>query len=191
MVSLKALIAAYEPTVLIGTSGQPGAFHEALVRDMAAHVPRPVILPMSNPTANSEAVPADLLAWTDGRALVATGSPFEPVEVGGRKVHVGQGNNVFVFPALGLGSLLAGARGVSDDMITCASHSLAAQLTDAELERGLLYPDVSRLREITAVGAAAVCAEAFEGGLATAAAPEDFAVAARDAMWAPDYPTFL
>jgi len=189
--TLEAVVAGYRPTVLIGTSGQPGAFHEQVVRSMAAGVEAPVILPMSNPTANSEAVPEDLLAWTDGRALVATGSPFAPVQHGGRTVHVGQGNNVFVFPALGLGSLLAEATEVSDDMITRAADALAGQITEDELERGLLYPDVSRLREISAVSAAAVCEEAFASGLARAERPADFAAAARDAMWTPDYPTFI
>lgn len=189
--SLEHLVKRYRPTVLIGTSGQPGAFHESLVRAMAAAVERPVILPMSNPTSNCEAVPADLLRWTDGRVLMATGSPFQPVEYRGRTVHVGQGNNVFVFPALGLGSLLAGAREVSDEMITRAAHVLAEQITDEELGRGLLYPDVTRLREITAVAAAAVCAQAHEQGLASAEPPADFFAAARDAMWTPDYPTYV
>lgn len=189
--TLETVVANYRPSVLIGTSGQPGAFHEQVVRAMAAAVEVPVIMPMSNPTANSEAVPEDLLAWTDGRALVATGSPFAPVEHGGRTVHIGQGNNVFVFPALGLGSLLAEAAEVSDDMITRAADALAGQITEDELARGLLYPDVSRLREISAAGAAAVCEEAYAGGLARAERPADFAAAARDAMWTPDYPSFV
>jgi malate dehydrogenase (oxaloacetate-decarboxylating) len=189
--SLEAVVAGYRPTVLIGTSGQAGAFHERLVRTMAAAVTAPVIMPMSNPTSSSEATPADLVAWTDGRALMATGSPFAPVEHGGRTIHIGQGNNVFVFPALGLGTLLAESGEVSDAMITRAAHALAQQVTDAELERGLLYPDVGRLREITAASAAAVCAEAFERGLARAERPDDLEAAARAAMWSPDYPSFI
>jgi malate dehydrogenase (oxaloacetate-decarboxylating) len=189
--SLESVIANYRPTVLIGTSGQPGAFHEHLVRTMAAAVAMPVIMPMSNPTANSEAAPADLVAWTDGRALIATGSPFAPVTHRGRTIHIGQGNNVFVFPALGLGALLAHASEVSDDMITRAANALASQVTDAELERGLLYPDVSRLREITAVSAATVCAEAFERGLARVERPDDLEATARTAMWNPEYPSFI
>ncbi|MEZ5560013.1 MAG: NAD-dependent malic enzyme [Pseudomonadales bacterium] len=189
--SLDALVAAYKPTVLIGTSGQAGAFHEQMVKTMAAAVPEPVILPMSNPTSNSEAVPEDLIHWTEGRALVATGSPFKPVDFGGRSIAIGQGNNVFVFPALGLGTLLAGARIVSDGMITKAAKTLAGQVTDAELARGLLYPDIDRLREITARCAAAVCEEAFDEGIATAERPADFLQAASDAMWWPEYPTFV
>jgi malate dehydrogenase (oxaloacetate-decarboxylating) len=189
--SLEDVVAGYRPTVLIGTSGQPGAFHEQLVRAMAKAVPVPVIMPMSNPTANSEAIPADLIEWTDGRALIATGSPFAPVQHGGRTIHIGQGNNVFVFPALGLGSLLADAGEVSDAMITRAADALARQVTDADLERGMLYPDVGRLREVTPVTAAAVCAEAFESGLARAERPANLEAAVRDAMWSPEYPTFI
>lgn len=189
--ALEDVVAGYRPTVLIGTSGQPGAFHESLVRSMAKSVLRPVILPMSNPTANSEAVPADLLRWTAGRALVATGSPFDPVEVDGRTVHIGQGNNVFVFPGIGLGSLLAQASEVSDEMITRAAYALAEQITDEELARGLLYPAVTRLREITAHAAAAVCRQAVEQGLARTEPPADYLAAARDAMWSPEYPSFV
>jgi malate dehydrogenase (oxaloacetate-decarboxylating) len=189
--SLEAVVRQFEPTVLIGTSGQAGAFHEALVRQMASRVAQPVIFPLSNPTANCEAHPADLIRWTDGRALVATGSPFEAVTYGERTIHIGQGNNVFVFPAIGLGALLAGARAVSDDMISQAAQALADQVRAADLARGLLFPDIQRLREITAVCAAAVCEQAYREGLATRAAPGDFLAAARAAMWTPDYPTFL
>lgn len=189
--SLAAVVARYAPTVLIGTSGQPGAFGEALVRQMTRNCAVPVILPLSNPTANCEARPEDLQRWTDGRALVATGSPFAPVEYGGRTIHVGQGNNVFVFPAIGLGALLAGARKVSDAMISASAASLAGQVTDAELARGQLYPDIGRLREITAVGAAAVCEQAYREDLATHPAPADFVAAAKAAMWTPDYPAFV
>lgn len=188
--SLAAVVQAYGPTVLIGTSGQPGAFDEALVRAMAAQVSTPLIMPMSNPTANSEAIPADLIRWTEGRALVATGSPFDDVEYEGRTIRVGQGNNVFVFPALGLGALVAGAAEVSDEMITRAAGALAEQVTEEELQSGLLYPDVGRLRSIIAQSAGAVCEAAFEQGLARAPRPEDCRAAAREAMWTPDYPTF-
>jgi malate dehydrogenase (oxaloacetate-decarboxylating) len=189
--SLEAVVARFAPTVLIGTSGQAGGFHEALVRQMASACAVPVIFPLSNPTSNCEAHPEDLIRWTDGRALVATGSPFAPVMHGGRAIHVGQGNNVFVFPAIGLGALLAGARKVSDAMITATAASLADQVTEADLGKGLLYPDIGRLREITALGAAAVCAQAHREGLATREAPADFLAAARAAMWTPDYPTFV
>jgi malic enzyme len=189
--SLEALVAAYRPTVLIGTSGQPGTFHESLVRTMASAVDFPVIMPMSNPTANSEAVPEDIVRWSDGRALIATGSPFAPVSYEDRAIEIGQGNNVFVFPAIGLGALLAGAREVSDGMITHASQALAAQVTEEELARGLLYPDISRLREVTAHCAAAVAEQAFAEELATLDRPASMLDAAHAAMWTPDYPNFV
>ncbi len=189
--SLEAVVRAWRPTVLIGTSGQPGAFHETLVKAMAEAVERPVIMPMSNPTANSEAIPEDLVRWTDGRALMATGSPFGPVQHAGKTFEVGQGNNVFVFPALGLGAQLARATEVSDAMITSACKALAEQVSAAELERGLLYPAVTRLREVTADCAAAVADEAFNSGLARAERPASTLAAAQSAMWSCRYPTFV
>jgi malate dehydrogenase (oxaloacetate-decarboxylating) len=189
--SLRALVAAYQPTVLIGTSGQPGAFDETLVRTMAGNVSQPVIMPMSNPTANSEATPEDLVRWSNGRALIATGSPFAPVTHDGRTIEIGQGNNVFVFPAIGLGALLAGASEVTDTMITQASQALAEQITEAELARGLLYPDVSRLREVTAHCAVAVAEQAYAEGLASKDKPDSMLDAAIAAMWTPDYPEFV
>ncbi len=187
---LDAVVAAFRPTALIGTSGQRGSFTEAIVRAMAGHCARPVILPMSNPSDLSEAVPADLLRWTDGRALVATGSPFAPVEVNGRVVSIGQGNNVLVFPGLGLGVLLGGIRTVTDEMLTAAAYTLAGKITDAELESGMLFPAVTRLREVSAAVAAAVIANS-RGAAVTdppAAALVD-AVAAR--MWVPRYEEYV
>jgi len=189
--SLEATVAAFKPTVLIGTSGQPGAFHRDLVRRMLAGCERPVIMPMSNPTSNSEAVPEDLLVWTDGQALIATGSPFEPVTYGGRTIEIGQGNNVFVFPALGLGTLLADACEVTDTMITAAAKALADQVTEEELGRGLLYPSVGRLRDTTVVCAAAVYEQAFADGVARSNRADDPQTLARSAMWWPDYPSFI
>jgi malic enzyme len=189
--SLEAVVSAFKPTVLIGTSGQPGCFHEALVKSMAANVAVPVIMPMSNPTANSEAIPSDIVHWTDGRALIATGSPFAPVSHHGRLIEIGQGNNVFVFPAIGLGTLLAGAREVSDDMITHAARALADQVSEDELSRGLLYPDIARLREVTGHCAAAVAEQAFAEGLALNGQPESILDAAFSAMWTPEYPEIV
>jgi malic enzyme len=188
---LTAVVATLRPTALIGTSGQPGLFGQELVREMARHVDRPVIFPFSNPTDHSEARPRDLLTWTDGRALVAAGSPFEPVRHGSRTRHIGQGNNAFIFPGIGLGALTAGAGRISDDAFAAAAEALAAALTDEELGNGLLFPAIGRLREVTREVAVAVArqmiAEAQGAGLDTAR------IAARvdAAMWSPDYPELI
>jgi malic enzyme len=186
---LAELVKAFRPTVLIGASGQPGSFDEASVRALAAQVERPVIFPLSNPTANAEAKPEDLIRWTDGRAVVAAGSPFEPVSHGGRTIEVGQGNNAFIFPGLGLGTLLSGARHVTDGMITAAARALTGCITDDELKAGLLFPSVSRLRDAARVVATAVMLQAEADGVADAL-PEDAARIVAGAMWEPEYPTY-
>jgi malate dehydrogenase (oxaloacetate-decarboxylating) len=184
------VIAHYKPTILIGVSGVAGAFDEKLVREMAKHVERPVIFPSSNPSSNCEAKPADLYAWTDCRCLVASGSPFPDVLCGGKRFRVGQGNNVFVFPGLGLGALAVRARRVTNHMIQAASKTLATQITAEELESGLLFPSVSRLRAVSVIVAVAVAKQAVRDGVA--AIDEDAverAVAAT--VWEPDYPALV
>jgi malic enzyme len=184
------VVKRYKPTILIGVSGVAGAFDETLVREMAKHVERPVIFPTSNPSSNCEAKPADLYAWTDCRCLVAAGSPFPDVECGGRRFRVGQGNNVFVFPGLGLGALAVRAKRVTNHMTQAASKTLAAQITNEELETGLLYPSVSRLRAVSQIVAVAVGRQAVRDGVA--AIGEDAverAVAAT--VWDPDYPSLM
>lgn len=187
---LDAVVRAFRPTALVGTSGQKGCFTESIVRAMARGCERPVVLPFSNPSDLSEATPADLLRWTDGRALVATGSPFAPVDVGGRTVRVGQGNNVLVFPGLGLGVLLGGLRTVTDEMLTAAAFTLAGKVTDAELASGMLFPAVTRLREVSAAVAAAVIATARGGDVRNPPSPALVdAVAAK--MWVPRYEEYV
>jgi malate dehydrogenase (oxaloacetate-decarboxylating) len=187
---LDAVVHAFRPTALVGTSGQRGSFTEAIVRSMASHCERPVILPMSNPSDLSEAMPADLLRWTAGRALVATGSPFGPVDFDGRRTCIGQGNNVLVFPGLGLGILLGGIRAVTDGMLTAAAYTLAGQVTDAELASGMLFPAVTRLREVSAAVAAAVIAHA-RGGAVTDRPPVALMEAVQKKMWVPRYEEYL
>ena len=138
--SLLDVVRKFRPTVLIGLSGVARAFNEQVVREMAAHVERPVIFPSSNPSSISEATPAELYAWTDCRCLVATGSPFPNVECGGRVYRVGQGNNVFIFPGLGLAAIAANARRITDAMTKVASEALAAQVTSEERAAGLAVP---------------------------------------------------
>ena len=146
---LEEVIARVKPTVLIGTAGTPRAFTEAAIREMAKHTERPLIFPLSNPTSSSEAVPADLIAWTDGRAVIATGSPFDPVEHGGKTHVIGQANNVFIFPGVGLGAIVARARVITDEMFLTAAQALADAVSPARLAVGALYPSPSALRTVS------------------------------------------
>jgi len=143
------------PTILIGTSTRPGAFTEDIVKDMAAHTARPVILPMSNPTELAEATPADLIEWTQGRALVATGSPFEPVVYDGIRYLIGQANNALVFPGLGLGTIVARASRITPGMIRAAARAISEE-TDSTHPGGPLLPPIDMLRTTSAAVAAAV-----------------------------------
>jgi malate dehydrogenase (oxaloacetate-decarboxylating) len=184
---LETVVRHVAPTVLIGTSASAGTFTEAAVREMAVHTARPVVLPLSNPTTNSEAVPADLFSWTSGKALVATGSPFEPVEVDGRLRLVGQANNVFVFPGVGLGAIVARAREVTDRMFLVAAEALANMLTAERLDEGALYPPLAQLRRISRQIAIAVAREARDEGVAHIASDEEIEAAVDRSMWKPEY----
>jgi malate dehydrogenase (oxaloacetate-decarboxylating) len=184
---LEAVVRATRPTVLIGTSGQPGTFNEAIIRAMAAGVPRPLVLPMSNPTSQSEARPADVIAWTEGRALVATGSPFPPVTFAGRTHRIGQGNNAFIFPGMGLGALLAEAREITDGMFAAAARRLAEEIHDPDLQAGGLFPPVADIRRVTAGIAEAVIREACRAGVGRDLPQESISTVVAEAMWTPAY----
>ena len=188
---LLAVVRALRPTALVGASGAPGLFSEDVVREMARHVERPLIFPLSNPTASAEATPTDLLRWTDGRAIVATGSPFGSVEWGGRTVRIGQGNNAFVFPGMGLGVLVAEAREVTDTMFAAAAQALAAEVSEADLREGLVFPPMRELRRVTARVAEAVLREARDLGLGRPFTDAQIPEAVRQAMWEPDYPDLV
>jgi malic enzyme len=188
---LAAIVRALKPTALLGASGAPGAFTEEAVREMARHAERPLIFPLSNPTTSAEATPRDLLEWTNGRALVATGSPFGSVEYAGRTVRIGQGNNVFVFPGVGLGVLVSDTREVTEGMFAAAAETLAAAVGEEDLREGALYPKVERLREVTARVAEAVVREARDRGFGRPFADAEIAPAVAAAMWEPRYPELL
>jgi malic enzyme len=187
---LLSVVEHYRPTVLIGSSGQGGAFTEPVIRALARHTQRPVVLPFSNPTDNCEAQPRDVLAWTDGRALVATGSPFAPVEVGGRHVHIGQGNNAFIFPGLGLGTLACGARTISDEMIAAAAAELARCVRQDDVDKGYLFPPIARLRDVSRSIARAVVMRAVDQGNATLPGNADVERILDDATWSCEYPAY-
>jgi malate dehydrogenase (oxaloacetate-decarboxylating) len=176
-----------QPTVLIGVSGQPGGFTEAVVRAMAEFSERPVIFPLSNPTSRSEATPTDLLDWTDGRAVIGTGSPFPAVLRKGLPRHVDQTNNAYVFPGIGLGAIVARARRVSDGMLLAAARALAAASPMRLDPTGNLLPPVNELREVSRRVAVAVAAQAQAEGLAKATGRDALEARVQAKMWAPVY----
>ena len=148
-IGLLEVVRNARPTILIGASGQPGTFTEAIVRAMAEHADRPIIFPLSNPTSRAEATPADLIAWTDGRAVIATGSPFDDVSYGGRRFPIAQCNNSYIFPGLGLGVLAAGAKRVSDAMFMAAARALADCSPASHDPAGSLLPPLSESRRVS------------------------------------------
>ena len=187
---LEKVVKAFRGTVLIGTSGQPGCFTEEVVRSMAANTDMPVILPMSNPTTKCEAIPENILKWTDGKALVATGGPFDPVDVAGRKQRIGQANNVFIFPGLGLGAIVSGASRVTDNMIGVSATALAETLSLGDLDHNCLMPEASHLWDICGHVGLAVARQAVEDGVSDA--DEEQLEAMIDAYrWKPRYPEIV
>jgi malate dehydrogenase (oxaloacetate-decarboxylating) len=183
---LAEVVHRVHPTILIGTSTRAGAFTEPVIRDMAAHCARPVILPMSNPTPLSEAVPGDLIRWTDGRALVATGSPFPPVDYRGVRYVIGQANNALIFPGLGLGVIAARATQVTDNMLAAAAHAVSG-LVDTATPGAPLLPEVEAMRETSVAVAAAVARAATADGVAGASLHGDLPSRIRALMWEPVY----
>jgi malate dehydrogenase (oxaloacetate-decarboxylating) len=185
-IPLAEVIRQVHPTILIGTSARGGAFDEAIVTEMAAHADRPVIMPMSNPTGLAEARPADLIRWTEGRALVAAGSPFGPVDYAGTRYVVGQANNALVFPGLGLGVIAARASRVTDGMLSAAAYAVAS-LVDTVTPGAPLLPQVETLRETSLVVATAVAQAAVADGVAGRRLDTDVTQQARALMWQPVY----
>jgi malate dehydrogenase (oxaloacetate-decarboxylating) len=190
-ISLQEVVGAVRPTMLIGTSTTPGLFSKGVLRTMAEHVERPVVLPLSNPTSKAECTPADALHWTDGRALVATGSPFDPVLVGGRRVRIGQCNNSFVFPGVGLGAWVGGVRRITDGMFLDAARALAEFVSPADIEQPTLLPEIHRIREISHAVACAVIRRAVDEELAEPELLTDLEQRVQDAMWFPEYQPFI
>ena len=185
-ISLAEVVRQVHPTILIGTSTQPGAFTKEIITQMAANTPRPVVLPMSNPTELAEAAPADLIRWTDGRALVATGSPFGPVDFDGTRYEIGQANNALVFPGIGLGVIASRASRVTDGMLAAAAHAVA-DLVDNSAPGAALLPPVEALRETSVIVAAAVAKAACADGVAAARQDGDIRAHVRALMWQPAY----
>jgi malate dehydrogenase (oxaloacetate-decarboxylating) len=190
-ITLLDVIKNVKPSILVGTSAQPGAFTEEIIREMAKHVDRPVIFPLSNPTSRSEAVPIDLINWTDGRALVATGSPFPPVVFRDRLINIGQCNNAFVFPGIGLGVIACGARRVTSEMFVAAARALAEFSPALQDPTASLYPALEGVRKVSRRVALAVAGEAVRLGLANAASKEDLERQIDAKVWIPRYARYV
>jgi malate dehydrogenase (oxaloacetate-decarboxylating) len=176
-----------KPTVLIGVSGQPGAFSEPVVRAMAENNQRPIIFPLSNPTSRAEATPGDLEAWTEGRAIIGTGSPFPPLERDGVKFRMDQTNNSYIFPGVGLGAIAVKAARISDEMLMAAAKALAAASPAQSDPNGNLLPPVTLLRDVSLSVAFAVAVQAHKEGLTKGIRTEDIDRLIRAKVWTPHY----
>jgi malate dehydrogenase (oxaloacetate-decarboxylating) len=185
-IGLADIVRNAEPTMLIGTSTQPAAFNEQIVKQMASKVQRPIIMPLSNPTSKCEALPSDVIRWTEGRALVAAGSPFAPVSYDGSTYQIAQANNALIFPGLGLGVTVARASRVTDRMLAAAADAVAA-LSDATTVGAPLLPSVEQLRMVSAAVGVAVAQAADSEGIAQADL-DNLVQQIHQAMWRPAYP---
>lgn len=186
-IGLADVIGKIDATCLIGFSSASGAFTESIVREMARKTPRPIIFPLSNPTSRSEATAEDLINWTNGRALVATGSPFAPVSFDGQTIPIAQCNNIYIFPAIGLGLVASGARRVTDGMMLAAGRTLGANSPVLKDPSGRLLPALGDLRDIAVQIATAVGLEAQRAGVAPATTEEELRRRVISAQWTPAY----
>ncbi|HDR6998742.1 TPA: oxaloacetate-decarboxylating malate dehydrogenase [Bacillus cereus] len=187
VIGLAEVVKHVKPTILIGTSTVAGAFKEEIIKEMASHVERPIILPMSNPTPLAEAKPADLIEWTEGRALVATGSPFEPVTYNGVTYVIGQSNNALIFPGLGLGTIVVRASVMTDGMFAAAAEAVAS-MVDTSQPGAPILPEVEELRNISEMVAIEVAKVAVAEGVARVnLSDNDIKMAVKETMWKPEY----
>ena len=186
IIALETVVGQVKPTVLIGASTAHGAFTQQIVETMSAGTARPVIFPISNPTSLIEAMPADIIAWSRGKALVATGLPIPPVDYAGARYWIGQANNALLYPGLGLGTIVSGASKVTDGMLLAAAEAVAGQ-ADVSAPGASLLPAVQNLRASSATTADAVARAAADDGVATRK-PDNLVQAVQDAIWQPAYP---
>jgi len=185
--TLSKAVNALRPTAIIGVAAVANAFNEEVVRAMASHNRRPIVFALSNPTSKSECTAEQAYRWSDGRAIFACGSPFDPVTVGTRRFVPRQGNNSYIFPGVGLGAIATRATRVTDEMFMAAARTLAEQVTPADLEQGSIYPPLKDIRDVSAHIAAAVAAVAYRQGFARLPQPPDLLAFMKAQMYEPDY----
>jgi len=181
------VIRRFQPTILIGATATPGTFTQAMIEEMARHAERPIVMPLSNPTHKAECTPREAIAWAGGRALVATGSPFADVEHDGQRHVIGQANNVFVFPGVGMGAILSEIKEIDEAIFLVAAHTLAESVSDDRLKQGALYPDQSELRSASARITTAIIRYASHHRLGRIVPDEEVEQLVAEATWFPDY----
>ncbi|MEN8779881.1 MAG: NAD-dependent malic enzyme [Desulfobacterales bacterium] len=184
-------VKALKPTAIIGVSGQPSTFTQPILEEMARCNERPIVFALSNPTPRSECTAKEAYVWTQGRAIFASGSPFEPFTLDGITYEPGQGNNAYIFPGVGLGVIACRAKHVTDEMFLAAAQTLAAEVTEDDFKRGSIYPPLGHIREISAKIATAVCEVAYEQGLAINPRPNDLADFIKSQMYEPNYRSYV
>ena len=184
-------VAVLRPTAIVGVSGTPGIFTRGVLEQMAKLNERPIVFALSNPTSKSECTAEQAYAATEGRAIFASGSPFDPVTLAGRTYVPGQGNNAYIFPGVGLGAVACEASRVTEGMFLAAAKALAAQVSEDDLAQGRIYPALARIRDVSAHIAAAVAEVAHEEGLAARAKPDDLLAAIRAEMYEPLYRSYV
>jgi malic enzyme len=181
------VIRQFEPTILVGATATPGTFTPAMIKEMARHVERPIVMPLSNPTSKAECSPREAISWSDGRALVATGSPFADVIHEDNRHVIGQGNNIFIFPGVGLGAIISEIHDIDEAVFLVAARTLAESVSDDRLKHGALYPDQSELRDVSARIAAAVIRYASEKRLGRNIPDDEVEQVVAEATWYPEY----
>ena len=188
---LQEVVETLKPAAIIGVSGKQGLFARPVLEAMARVNERPIVFALSNPTSRSECTAVEAYTWTGGRAIFASGSPFDPVILDGKKLAPAQGNNVYIFPGLGLGAIACGARHVPEEMFFVAAKALASEVSAGDLEQGSVYPPLARIREVSATIAAAVVEVAYRRGLATNPKPEDIPASLKSLMYEPKYQSYV
>lgn len=184
-------VESLEPTVIIGVSGKPSMFTRPVLEAMTRFNQRPIVFALSNPTSKAECTAEEAYTWTQGRAIFASGSPFDPVTIHGKTYIPGQGNNAYIFPGVGLGVIACGARFVSDEMFFAAAKALAHEVSEADLEQGRVYPPLVRIRDVSAVIAVAVAEVAYDRGLARKPKPQDMLTYIKSQMYEPKYQRYV